>query len=147
MNLTEEKLYKDCLNNILSRLENKIQFNHSSIDYDNVELIVESSSLDGIEKEDFSISFQKQNGSFCVITNNNHSSEKLQRISSLITEVSGITPLATYSFTDMPDIIINHWCYDTNKEGLNNRILNDLDRTGQIINLKYLHEEKRDIKK
>lgn len=136
MDTSKDNLYTSVLYNILSKFKNKIKFRANEIYYDNIELVIESSNLDGIEKDDFTISFQKQNGSFTLITNKNDLL-KFEIITRIIEEAIGINFFATYSFIDKPDITITHWCYDNDKVKLNTDTLDQFKKLNEIVDLNY----------
>lgn len=139
MEKTEEELYIETIYSILDNLKGKIEFSSNNIYYDNIELSVLKSNIDGINTNDFSISFQKQNGSFTLITNKSLFEEKTKQIVNLVSETCGSVPLASYSFCDMNDIMIYHWCYDDKKIEFNKNILEQYKDMKQIENLLYLN--------
>ncbi|MBP3635362.1 MAG: hypothetical protein J6J17_02745 [Bacilli bacterium] len=82
-----------------------------------------------------SISFQKQNGSFTLITNSNLEVSKRKKIIDLLEEVTEINLFASYNFSDMRNINIDHFVYDDNKLNFNNDILKQFESMNQIIDL------------
>lgn len=131
----DERLYVELLYSIVGNLKDKIKFEVHEIDYDNLELLIEKSNLEDIKSNDFSISFQKQNGSFTLITNKNLEVEKRKRINDLLKEVTGTDLFASYNFSDMQNINIDHFVYDDDKLAFNSDILKQFRSIGQIINL------------
>lgn len=145
MTKMEEELYVETIYSILTNLKGKISFFQTKIPFDNIELVISKSSIDGINQGDFTISFQKQNGSFTLITNKKISDDKTKIIVNLISESCGNTPFASYNFVDMKDILISQWCYDEEKIEFNRGILEEYKRQNQIENLKYIYSDDNKI--
>lgn len=131
----DEELYIFILYTIMDKLKQKIKFKANQIDYDNLELIIEKSNFEDITNNDFSISFQKQNGSFTLITKKSLDESKRQKIVSLLELTAGIDLFASYSFVDMEDINIDHFIYDDSKLDFNTNILKQFDGMNQLIDL------------
>ncbi len=131
----EENLYIFVLYNLMDKLKDKVKFRTSQIDYDNLELVVEKSNLEDIGTNDFSISFQKQNGSFTLITSKDLEQSKRKKIVGLLTESTQTDLFASYKFSDMQDINIDHFVYDDNKLDFNTNILRGFEKENQITDL------------
>lgn len=130
-----EELYIFILYTIIDKLKQKIKFKANQIDYDNLELIIEKSNFEDITNNDFSISFQKQNGSFTLVTKKSLDESKRQKIVSLLESITEIDLFASYSFIDMQNIQIDHFVYDNSKLDFNTNILKQFDSMNQLINL------------
>lgn len=133
----EEELYVFVLYNLMDKLRGKITFKANPIDYDNLKLVVEESNFEDIGVNDFSISFQKQNGSFTLITNETLEQTKRQKVVGLLSQTTQIDLFASYKFSDMQDINIDHFVYDDNKLDLNTNILKGFEKENQIIDLSF----------
>lgn len=131
----EEELYIFVLYNLMDKLKDKVKFRTSQIDYDNLELVVEESNLENIGTNDFSISFQKQNGSFTLITNETLDQTKRQKVVGLLSQTTQIDLFASYKFSDMQDINIDHFVYDDNKLDFNTNILRGFEKENQLTGL------------
>ena len=136
-----QRLYTEILYGIIINLKDKIKFNVCKIDYDNVELLIEKSNIEDINSNDFSISFQKQNGSFTLVTNMNIGTGKRQKIIDLLKDVTGTDLFASYNFSDMQNINIDHFVYDETKLDFNRDILNEFRSKNEIINVIIKKEE------
>lgn len=137
MNLEENELYYFTLYSIVSKLKDQIQFHSNKIDYDNIELIVQSSKIEEIKKDDFTIAFQKQNGSFTLITNRSIGDEKRKQIIGIMENITELDLFASYHFSDMLDINIDHFLYDDSKLERNKRILIGFKDSNQVQNLTF----------
>lgn len=135
MSEKDEELYIFILYTIMDKLKQKIKFKVNQIDYDNLELIIEQSNFEDITNNDFSISFQKQNGSFTLVTKKSLDDNKRQKIVTLLELTAGIDLFASYSFADMEDINIDHFVYDDSKLDFNTNILKQFDVMNQLIDL------------
>lgn len=133
----QEKLYLDVVYNLINNLKDRIKFTVSEIEYDNLELFIESSNLRDISPNDFSISFQKQNGSFTLILNSEMNETKKSGIVELLETNSNIGLFATYNFSDLKDDQVFHFVYDDEKLEFNKNILNKFNELGQLENLSY----------
>lgn len=131
----EEELYVFVLYNLMDKLRGKIKFKANLIDYDNLELVVEESNFEDISANDFSISFQKQNGSFTLITSEALEQSKRKKIVGLLAESTQTDLFASYKFSDMQDINIDHFVYDDNKLDFNTNILRGFEKENQLTDL------------
>ena len=135
MTKQEEELYIFTIYSIIDKLKDKIKFKVNQIDYDNLELIIEKSNIEGFDDNDFSISFQKQNGSFTLIIKKDINENKKKKIIDLFTQVTSTNLFASYRFIDMQDIDINHFVYDDDKLDFNSNILKQFESMQQITDL------------
>ena len=135
MTKQEEELYIFTIYSIIDKLKDKIKFKVNQIDYDNLELIIEKSNIEGFNDNDFSISFQKQNGSFTLIIKKDINENKKKKIIDLFTQVTSTNLFASYRFIDMQDIDINHFVYDDDKLDFNSNILKQFESMQQITDL------------
>ncbi len=131
----KEELYTFTIYSIIDKLKDKIKFKVNQIDYDNLELIIEKSNIEDLDDNDFSISFQKQNGSFTLIIKKDINENKKKKIIDLFTQVTGTNLFASYHFIDMQDIDINHFVYDDDKLDFNSNILKQFESMKQITDL------------
>lgn len=135
MECNDEQLYIELLYNMIENLKDKIKFKAHKIDYDNLELTIEESNFEDIMNNDFSISFQKQNGSFTLITKKSLNESKRQKIINLLESITEIDLFASYSFADMENIHIDHFVYEDSKLDFNTNILKQFDSMNQLIDL------------
>lgn len=135
MSEKDEELYIFILYTIIDKLKEKIKFKANQIDYDNLELVIERSNFEDITDNDFSISFQKQNGSFTLITNKSLDKNKKQKIINLLELTTEIDLFASYSFVDMKDVNIDHFVYDDSKLDFNTNILRQFESMNQLTDL------------
>ena len=133
----QEKLYLLVIQNLINNLKSKIEFTTNEIEYDNLELFIKSSNMRGINPDDFSISFQKQNGSFTLILNSTMDETKKSSIVELMETNSNVGLFATYSFSDLKDDQVFHFVYDDDKLEFNKNILDKFNELGQLESLSY----------
>ncbi len=136
MEYINEKLYLTVFYQLLSKLKQLGSITLNEIDYDNIEINF-NPNLESNFDSDFTIAFQKQNGSFTLITKSNLSNVSIEKISSFISNQLQLASLASYYFTDMPEYFVTHWCYDDSKIFLNKTILKNFEQSDQIRNLVY----------
>lgn len=137
MEKKKEELYLLTIQNLINNLRGKIKFTAKEIEYDNLELFIESSNMKGINPNDFSISFQKQNGSFTLILNSGMNETKKSSIVELMETNSNVGLFATYSFSDLKDDQVFHFVYDDDKLEFNKTVLDRFNELGQLEGLSY----------
>lgn len=137
----EEKLYKSTLYDISNKLNEKFDISFNNIDYDNIEIVLDKSNMDGINKNDLTIEFQKQNGSFILIINKEIEENVKNKIIKMISSSINIEPMASYIYTLIPNMEIQFWCYEQNKCNFNKGILDELNKLNEIENLIYKKTE------
>lgn len=135
MSEKDEELYIFILYTIMDKLKEKIKFKANQIDYDNLELVIEKSNHEDITDNDFTISFQKQNASFTLITNKSLAESKRYKIVNLLELTTEIDLFASYGFVDMEDVNIDHFVYDDSKLDFNTNILRQFESMNQLIDL------------
>lgn len=133
----QEKLYLLTMQNLINNLKGKIKFISRKIEYDNLELFIELSNIEGINPNDFSISFQKQNGSFTLILDSKMNEIKKSCIVELLGTNSNVGLFATYSFSDLKDDQVFHFIYDDDKLEFNKNILDKFNELEQLESLSY----------
>lgn len=131
-----EELYENIKESLIRGLKEQADIEVINIDFDNIEIIVHKMDGKVIEDNGFSISFQKQNGSFTVITKDDLDENIKQQIVGIIDNFTQKEEFASYNFSDMMNFNINHYVYDNSKIDFNKNILNELKRLRQIQNLK-----------
>lgn len=82
-----------------------------------------------------SIAFQKQNGSFTIITKNKLNNDIKNRIIDTIDKITKLKLFASYNFSDMIDTKVYHYVFDESKIDLNKKIVNELKKSNLIENL------------
>lgn len=127
---------------LINGLKGQVNFEVANIDYGNIEIII---SDNNINEGDFSISFQKQNGSFTIATKDNLDKNIKNKIIDIVNNFTKTELFASYNFTDMKDINVNHYVYDESKIQFNKNILNQLNSLKQIENLKINNLNNSDI--
>lgn len=131
-----EELYENIKESLINGLKEQADIEVINIDFDNVEIIVHKIDGKVIEDNGFSISFQKQNGSFTVITKDDLDEDVKQQIVGIIDNFTQKEEFASYNFSDMINFNVNHYIYDDSKIEFNKNILNELKNLNQLINLK-----------
>lgn len=137
----EEKLYKSTLYDISNKLNEKFDISFNNIDYDNIEIVLDKSNMGGINKNDLTIEFQKQNGSFILIINKEIEENVKNKIIKMISSSINIEPMASYTYILIPNMEIQFWCYEQNKCNFNKGILDELNKLNEIENLIYKKTE------
>lgn len=82
-----------------------------------------------------SIAFQKQNGSFTIITKNKLDNDIKNRIIDTIDKITKLKLFVSYNFSDMIDTKVYHYVLDESKIDLNKKMVNELKKSNQIENL------------
>lgn len=131
-----EELYENIKEILIKGLKEQADIEVINIDFDNVEIIVHKIDGKVIEDNGFSISFQKQNGSFTVITKDDLDEDVKQQIVGIIDNFTQKEEFASYNFSDMINFNVNHYVYDGSKIEFNKNILNELKNLNQLINLR-----------
>ena len=131
-----EELYENIKESLINGLKEQADIEVINIDFDNIEIIVHKIDGKVIEDNGFSISFQKQNGSFTVITSDNIDENVKQQIVGIIDNFTQKEEFASYNFSDMINFNINHYVYDDSKIEFNKNILNEFKKLNQLINLR-----------
>ena len=139
-----EELYENIKEILIKGLIEQADIEVINIDFDNVEIIVHKIDGKVIEDNGFSISFQKQNGSFTVTTKDDSDENVKQQIVGIIDNFTQKEEFASYNFSDMMNFNINHYVYDDSKIELNKNILNEFKKLNQIVNLKINDLKKND---
>lgn len=138
----DEEIYMNIAYSLINGLKGQVNFEVANIDYGNIEIII---SDNNINEGDFSISFQKQNGSFTIATKDNLDKNIKNKIIDIVNNFTKTELFASYNFTDMKDINVNHYVYDESKIKFNKDILNQLNDLKQIENLKINNLNNSDI--
>lgn len=141
----DEELYTNIVYTLINGLKNHVTLDIINIDYDNIEIIIYGIDGKNINQGDFSISFQKQNGSFTIITKNNLNEKIKKQIIDIVNNFTNTEIFASYNFSDMMNINVDHYVYDDSKKEFNKNILNEFKKLDQIKNLK-INEPKTIIK-
>lgn len=131
-----EELYENIKESLINGLKEQADIEVINIDFDNIEIIVHKIDGKVIKDNDFSISFQKQNGSFTVITSDDLDEDVKQQIVGIIDNFTQKEEFASYNFSDMINFNVNHYIYDDSKIEFNKNILNELKNLNQLINLR-----------
>ena len=131
-----EELYENIKESLINGLKEQADIEVINIDFDNIEIIVHKIDGKVIEDNGFSISFQKQNGSFTVITRDDLDENIKQQIVGIIDNFTQKEEFASYNFSDMINFNINHYVYDDSKIEFNKNILNEFKKLNQLINLR-----------
>ena len=139
-----EELYENIKEILIKGLKEQADIEVININFDNVEIIVHKIDGKVIEDNGFSISFQKQNGSFTVTTKDDSDENVKQQIVGIIDNFTQKKEFASYNFSDMMNFNINHYVYDDSKIELNKNILNEFKKLNQIVNLKINDLKKND---
>ena len=139
-----EELYENIKEILIKGLKEQADIEVINIDFDNVEIIVHKIDGKVIEDNVFSVSFQKQNGSFTVITKDDLDENVKQHIVGIIDNFTQKEEFASYNFSDMMNFNINHYVYDDSKIEFNKNILNEFKKLNQIVNLKINDLKKND---
>lgn len=139
-----EELYENIKESLIRGLKEQADIEVINIDFDNIEIIVHKMDWKVIEDNGFSISFQKQNGSFTVITKDDLDENIKQQIVGIIDNFTQKEEFASYNFSDMMNFNINHYVYDDSKIDFNKNILNEFKKLNQIVNLKINDLKKND---
>lgn len=141
----DEELYTNIVYTLINGLKNHVTLDIIDIGYDNIEIIIYGIDGKNINPGDFSISFQKQNGSFTIITKNDLNEEIKKQIIDIVNNFTNTEIFASYNFSDMMNINVDHYVYDDSKKEFNKNILNEFKKLDQIKNLK-INEPKTIIK-
>lgn len=141
----DEELYTNIVYTLINGLKNHVTLDIIDIGYDNIEIIIYGIDGKNINQGDFSISFQKQNGSFTIITKNNLNEKIKKQIIDIVNNFTNTEIFASYNFSDMMNINVDHYVYDDSKKEFNKNILNEFKKLDQIKNLK-INEPKTIIK-
>lgn len=139
-----EELYENIKESLINGLKEQADIEVINIDFDNIEIIVHKIDGKVIEDNRFSISFQKQNGSFTVITKDDLDENVKQQIVGIIDNFTQKEEFASYNFIDMINFNVNHYVYDDSKIEFNKNILNEFKKLNQIVNLKINDLKKND---
>ncbi len=139
-----EELYENIKEMLIKGLKEQADIEVINIDFDNIEIIVHKIDGKVIEDNVFSVSFQKQNGSFTVITKDDLDENIKQQIVGIIDNFTQKEEFASYNFSDMMNFNINHYVYDDSKIEFNKNILNEFKKLNQIVNLKINDLKKND---
>lgn len=139
-----EELYENIKEMLIKDLKEQADIEVINIDFDNIEIIVHKIDGKVIEDNVFSVSFQKQNGSFTVITKDDLDENIKQQIVGIIDNFTQKEEFASYNFSDMMNFNINHYVYDDSKIEFNKNILNEFKKLNQIVNLKINDLKKND---
>ena len=131
-----EELYENIKESLINGLKEQADIEVINIDFDNIEIIVHKIDGKVIEGNGFSISFQKQNGSFTVITSDDLDEDVKQQIVGIIDNFTQKEEFASYNFSDMINFNVNHYVYDDSKIEFNKNILNEFKKLNQIVNLR-----------
>lgn len=131
-----EELYENIKESLINGLKEQADIEVINIDFDNTEIIVHKIGGKVIEDNGFSISFQKQNGSFTVITRDDLDENIKQQIVGIIDNFTQKEEFASYNFSDMINFNVNHYVYDDSKIEFNKNILNEFKKLNQLINLR-----------
>lgn len=139
-----EELYENIKEMLIKGLKEQADIEVINIDFDNIEIIVHKIDGKVIEDNVFSVSFQKQNGSFTVITKDDLDENIKQQIVGIIDNFTQKEEFASYNFSDMMNFDINHYVYDDSKIEFNKNILNEFKKLNQTVNLKINDLKKND---
>lgn len=140
----KEELYENIKEMLIKGLKEQADIEVINIGFDNIEIIVHKIDGKVIEDNVFSVSFQKQNGSFTVITKDDLDENIKQQIVGIIDNFTQKEEFASYNFSDMMNFNINHYVYDDSKIEFNKNILNEFKKLNQIVNLKINDLKKND---
>lgn len=139
-----EELYENIKEMLIKGLKEQADIEVINIGFDNIEIIVHKIDGKVIEDNVFSVSFQKQNGSFTVITKDDLDENIKQQIVGIIDNFTQKEEFASYNFSDMMNFNINHYVYDDSKIEFNKNILNEFKKLNKIVNLKINDLKKND---
>ena len=139
-----EELYENIKEMLIKGLKEQADIEVINIGFDNIEIIVHKIDGKVIEDNVFSVSFQKQNGSFTVITKDDLDENIKKQIVGIIDNFTQKEEFASYNFSDMMNFNINHYVYDDSKIEFNKNILNEFKKLNQIVNLKINDLKKND---
>ena len=90
-----------------------------------------------LEKDDFVISFQKENESFTVISKRTNQINMDENILELLNSNFNLTPKYIYCFKENPEYLIYHFCLGKNKE--NDKLMEDLKKENAFLRFQKLY--------